>query len=170
MENFILKSMVAFVKWLTENDSDDLQSGDRTNMLSVLFIRRIIAYCDFLSQKLELWMFVPCKLVDGVWVVLEEPQKFSDENWNETKLSDWGAHCQEYQESKDRVLFEGFEIHAIDYVNVIVRHKDGFLMNWINNIKCFFGKKNLTIEDLVKYNLELTPTAQKQIGVCQMIT
>lgn len=104
-------------------------------------------YANFLKQKLELYMFVPCKFIDGVWVVLEDPPKNVDEN-----NLDWQI---EYQEAKDRVLFEGFEKD-----NSFVTH--GNHSSFFYPISCLHEQ---TIEDLVKYNLELTQTAKKQIGL-----
>lgn len=124
----------------------------------------VISYANFLKQKLELWMFVPCKFVEGVWVVLEEPKRWNDflqypESFDGNK--EW-YELYEYQEAKDRVLFEGFEIKNHDKT-IICQSENIISMwkhleeDWILGFDC--------IEDLVKYNLELTPTAQKQIGL-----
>lgn len=118
-------------------------------------------YANFLKQPLELWMFVACKLVDGAWVVLEEP----DRDNNKYDVYD-REFCyfndglffhdeQEYQEAKDRVLFEGFEKD-----NYFVTHKSH--ASFFYPISCLHEQ---SIEDLVKYNLELTPTALKKIGL-----
>src|SRR5690349_9775881 len=58
---------------------------------------------ELLKQPLELWQFVPCKLVDGVWVVLEEPCLYCFDACDIDK-------CLEYQEAKERYLFDGFEV------------------------------------------------------------
>lgn len=109
---------------------------------------------DFLKQPLELWMFVPCKLVDGVWAVLEEPDADYYMKVTEKDL-------KEYQEAKDRVLFKGFEI---DYDRIVKNNEIRIQFNdystYLNNSKTVIS----TIEHLVKHNLELTPTALKQIG------
>lgn len=111
-------------------------------------------YSKFLKQTLSIEMFVPCKLVDGVWVVLEEPKPCDCMGYTE----DCGG-CEftniEYQEAKDRVLFEGFEKD-----NSFVTHKSH--ASFFYPISCLHEQ---TIEYLVKYNLELTPTALKQIGI-----
>ena len=110
---------------------------------------RILNYANFLKQPLELWMFVPCKLVDGVWVVLEEPEKYK--NWINYEYSgtdigfDDEKLCREYQQAKEKCLFEGFEGTILQLYNLI--------------------KLRLNIEDLVCKKPLLTPTAQKQIGL-----
>lgn len=124
----------------------------------------MVKYGLFLSQKIELWMFIPCKLVDGVWVVLEEPKEkhfytpLPERNgkkvWlkNRTKFE---LVKKEYQKEKDRVLFEGF-VSCITNRVQSVHHE---------NCSVHFQLLNEeTIDSISKNNLELTPTAQKQIG------
>lgn len=117
-------------------------------------------YSKLLKQKLELWMFTPCKLVDGVWVVLEEPKRWNEylefpESFDGNK--EW-YEFYEYEEAKDRVLFEGFSFDrdSDDYYFLL---KDGCYMNLIS-------KNNpVTIESVINKDWELTKNAQKQIGL-----
>ena len=121
-------------------------------------------YANFLKQKLYLWMFVPCKLVDGVLVVLEEPN-FYDKygtNFEPIQNIEYAIDHREYQEAKERVLFEG-----IEYVEAKQEGHHSFLricksLSTINYPS--FWRRN-TVEDLIPYNLKLTPTALKQIGL-----
>lgn len=109
---------------------------------------------DFLSQKLELWMFVPCKLVEGVWVVLEEPKC---ECFTEYDREGCYEKCYEYINAKNRVLFEGFETRLQGQeIMVVTLDNSNVWVTW-NDSK--------TIEDLVYLKPVLTPTAQKQIGL-----
>src|SRR6187402_810881 len=101
MENLI--SLRAFIikayKTWTEDNNSDCQSTAR-------YIFSTHFYANFLSQKLELWMFVPSKLVDGVWVVLEEPKEYK--NWVELQKQGGYSLCHnsnEYQTAKERCLF-----------------------------------------------------------------
>jgi len=126
-------------------------------------------YDQFLLQKLEFWQFVPSKLVEGFWVVLEEP------NLRDCHIEDSGGRLfnqrmQEYQEAKDRVLFEGFEC----YVNNQIM-SDNIIVNIVNNNFYFelvfedklpksLGILN-SIEDLVQCNLKLTASAKKTLGI-----
>lgn len=102
---------------------------------------------EFGKQPLEIWQFVPCKLVDGVWFFLEEPQIFKE------------LRMKEFQQAKERCLFEGIEY--------IESKKEGtysfFRIAELGVINYPHFWKNFTIEDLVKYNPKLTATAKKQI-------
>lgn len=139
-------------------------------------------YANFLSQKLSLDMFIPCKLVDGVWVLLEEPKDWK--NWQDVYIANntegktkdrytsqlsarWD--CREYQEAKDRVLFEGFEINIVDNIDLIktLVYKDVIHLFWFHSItKSWLPSRGLfTIEDLVKFNLEITDSAKRQLGI-----
>lgn len=132
---------------------------------------QMIKYANFLKQPLELCMFIPCKLVDGVWVVLEEP----DRDNNKYDVYD-REFCyfndglflhdeQEYQEAKDRVLFEGFSLENKGQFTVWIQKE--------NHSICFTdrGKINInsqnerTVEDVIKYEFLLTPNALKQLGL-----
>ena len=112
---------------------------------------------EFGKQPLEKWMFVPCKLVDSVWVALQEPkkEKYYDE-YNEFQEEHYDSDVLEYQKSKERCLFEGFEYDQYGFAFLKTKKQCGFDEEYME------GK---TIEDLVKYNLEITATAQKQIGL-----
>lgn len=106
---------------------------------------------EFLKQPLELWMFVPCKLVDDVWVVLECPHNYIH---GKTYL---GWEKSDYSEAKDRVLFEGFEITEN-------AEGDKCILTDYSCIK-LHCLDNACVEDLVKYSFKLSPTALKQIGL-----
>jgi len=119
----------------------------------------IIRYAEFLSLKLEIWMFVPCKLVDGVWVVLKKTiiEKYQ---FGENEIGSYEIPSLEYEQAKERCLFEGFEFvkELKNEINSDIKYYR-FLWNG-NYFNLTFGK---IIEDLVKYNLQLTQTALKQI-------
>lgn len=138
----VLQSMIAFIKEQTER----LRFRDDCE-----FAYTVRKYAKFLEQILELRMFVPCKLVDGVWVIFEEP-KVTGSNWFRWK------------EAKERCLFKGFEICI---GNKAVSDKNGcIILIHGNGNYSTSGKQIITIEDLVKYNFQLTETAEKQIGLC----
>lgn len=119
---------------------------------------------NFLIQPLTLGMFVPAKLVDGVWVVLEEPKCEC-----KTEYDREGCYekCYEFVNAKNRVLFEGFELvyfnNSTQYYISNGQVQIGEYRIKINKFHWCSGIEN--IESLVKFNLELTPTAQKQIGL-----
>lgn len=72
-------------------------------------IESIKHYANFLSQKPEKWMFVPC---DENGNVLEDPCKK-----NKYCVDFCQGRCQEdYNEALDRVIFEGFTSHNKHWV------------------------------------------------------
>lgn len=115
---------------------------------------------EFLKQPLSLWQFVPCKLVDGVWVVLETPE---DKKWwlRTHREGGWWnefvEYKKQYEEAKERVLFEGFEVIISENPEVY-----GILLYGDDTI---YPDDFETIEDLIKYKPKLTPAALKQIGL-----
>jgi len=110
---------------------------------------------DFLSQALEIWQFVPCKLVDGVWVVLEEPKlqhSFDSKGSEIVYNKKYEESLEEYEDAKKRVLFEGFGYEH----TTVIKHE-----NYI------FSIEEKTIESLIKIKCfpELTKTAVNKIGI-----
>lgn len=91
-----------------------------------------LKYAQFLKQPLNLGMFVPC--VDNE---VFNYSKHGNEN--------------EYQQAKERVLFEGYKVSY----NAVISLCGGYLDE--SKLK---GK---TIESLVGTNLVLTKSAQKQL-------
>ena len=103
---------------------------------------------EFGRQELELWMFVSCKFENGGWVVSEEP--FNDGENDQY----YSSAIQEYKESKERVLFEGFSYDKMGFAYSTTQDECGFDEEYM---------ENKTIETLVKFNLTLTESAKKQI-------
>ena len=101
-----------------------------------IFEDNCIKYANFIKQPLELWMFVPC-----------------DEN-NEIIIE----RNYQYQEALDKVIFDGFENSEIGYVYFNHEFHGRLMFD-----EEFFEDR--TIEYLVRYDLPLTKTALKQIGL-----
>ena len=126
MTDFVLEQQ----DWL-KNQDDGFETGD--------FFDRVTTYAKFLSQPLELGMFVPC---DEDGNVLTDPCKR-----NRYCADMCQGSCQtEYNEAKERVLFEGMnqeDFEDLKYSNhcKIVEH---------------------IIEDA---NLTLTQSAIKKLGL-----
>lgn len=118
-----------------------LEQGNPSNTDSQ-FADKVMYYANFLKQPLELWMFVPC---DDNGDVLEEPKYKSNEKELE---EEWMI----FLKAKGRCLFEGFE-----YKKAIF-YKESKLLFWR-------GELDGIIEDFIKYNLQLTASALKQIGL-----
>ena len=112
-------------------------------------------YSKFLKQTPQIWMFVPCKLVDGVWVVLEK----------ETEHSAY-ADDLEYQQAKERCYFEGFEVKERNCNEAKFKYiENGLIAVFYHNKTTNSFEENAdfkTLEDLIPYNLTLTATAQKR--------
>ena len=123
-------------------------------------LNQIIGFAEFLKQPLKLEMFVPC---DGEGNILEQPvytTSHSDECYckgceEETKrCSDLQ---NQYQKAKEKVLFEGFGVKYFD-----LRKKSYLIFNNDFVLDLTFKHKKY-IESLIHLNIELTPTAIKQI-------
>jgi len=111
----------------------------------------IINYAYFLKKPLELWMFVPC---DEYGNVLEE---INDDYPNNIEYFE---EIEQYNKAKERCLFEGFEIkHHHSSKKSICTFDNFFHIFWNTNDFWELSKGIFTIEDLVKYNLQLTKTA-----------
>jgi len=102
-------------------------------------------YANFLKQPLTLGMFVPCG-EDGE--VLIEPSLYDPRSkTGNTEHHEFDEKEKQYQQAKERVLFEGFD--SLDY-------------------DIFFNDGCEVVEDLLKYStikLTLTETAVKQLGL-----
>jgi hypothetical protein len=121
-------------------------------------------YANFLKQPLELWMFVPC---DENGNVLEAPECYGKKYTDDIPEKELILH-EEFVQAKERCLFEGFEVidnnHFNSYDKSISSEGGNIAFRTKNNGNWVFVMGVKIIEDLVKYNLQLTPTAQKQIG------
>jgi hypothetical protein len=121
-----------------------------------LHCKRII----FGEQPLELWMFVPC---DEDGNVLEEPtekDEFRYCNGTEYYPHQKKQYAKEYQQAKERCLFEGFELKGQTNYSFVYKNK---------NIFPYFISKKGTIEELTFHisncDLQLTQTAIKQLSL-----
>lgn len=134
-------------------------------------LSNIINYANFLSLTPEIWQFVPCKLVDGVWVVLELPKDNSYLGGrgatDAIKLLKYEEELAEYQTAKERCYFDGFEVIEEKFISKTHYYIvfNNLKIAWNYNGKWNFYKEFKTIEDLIPYNLPLTATAQKEIGL-----
>lgn len=107
-------------------------------------------YANFLKKPLTLEMFVPC---DEDGNVLEEPNRISNMNWDAKKLEDWSLNCHEYQQAKERVLFDGFKL------------KDGFIIMPDKQFLDTSKLKNKIVENLINEHYTLTESAIKKLGL-----
>ena len=152
MTSFVLKQ-----NYTTTLDISQIDFYDKE--LSIL--EKIRNYAKFLKQPLKLEMFVTC---DDEGNFFEEPkiEDYFDDGFNfefnQTHFKD--VVLKEYQIAETKVLFEGIEFRKNGGVNFLTIKEDTFAF-FDFNVKF----KNLTIEDLIQYNLQLTENAVKQIGL-----
>ena len=152
MTSFVLKQ-----NYTTTLDISQIDFYDKE--LSIL--EKIRNYAKFLKQPLKLEMFVTC---DDEGNFFEEPkiEDYFDDGFNfefnQTHFKD--VVLKEYQIAETKVLFEGIEFRKNGGVNFLTIKEDIFAF-FDFNVKF----KNLTIEDLIQYNLQLTENAVKQIGL-----
>lgn len=113
-----------------------------------------INYAKFLSQPLELEMFMPC--IEGVVVFEKEIETFENTPMMEA-----------YQQAKERVLFEGVEIRYSEDYGVGLSIESIENLNYHSNGRFVVGMSIVleSVEDLIKYGITLTEAAQKQIGL-----
>ena len=107
-------------------------------------LNKIRNYANLLKQPLELWMFVPC---DDNGNIKKEPLK---RDYNTVNINN--SYFKEYQQAKERCLFEGFVIKDC----LLINKKNIIVINYLSD---------KTIEHIVNNEIELTETAIKQIGL-----
>ena len=77
-------------------------------------LRIIENYAKFLKQPLKLEMFVPC---DEEGDILEEPEDYEQRLPN--MMTEYNDEIYRYEQAKEKVLFEGFEIDKNLYLEII---------------------------------------------------
>lgn len=158
--------LISMTEFVLEQDKQrkDFSRHENQNVLAI-----IINYANFLTQPLTLGMFVPC---DEDGNVLKKPERnrylASSERWGVSELNpEW----KEYDEAKERVLFEGcvleYDDHRVPFIKInnweIMPTND--YLGWDENgNEQYFHE---SIESMIGWieDIELTPTALKQIGL-----
>ncbi len=109
--------LVSMIDFVGKKAKQGVQAGRLYNKRQTDILFEIYKYRTFLNQPLSLGMFVPAIEVDGKWEVLEEPKVGRDKKYSVQDKSiksqiwhqNWHEKIEQYQQAKDRVLFEGFE-------------------------------------------------------------
>lgn len=113
-------------------------------------------YAKFLSQPLTLGMFIPC--VDGVPIeepIQTEKNEFGGAFASIEEQAELYSLMEQYQQAKEKVLFEGFEING-KYL------ESNLIALSIESIK----HEKYTVEEVLNYgNPTLTQSAIKQLGI-----
>lgn len=112
-----------------------------------------------LETPLSLDMFIPCKKVDGKWVILEEPtidekNEFGGAFATIEEQAELYSSIKEYQDAEKRVLFKNctykYISHPLDDDSYYLV-KDNFHINvWPS------WNKSKSIKDLISLDLEVT--------------
>lgn len=141
-----LIGMTDYCMELTKNDF--IGSGSVSNDV----LLKISNYANFLKQPLELWMFIPC---DDDGNVLEEP-KIENMPFCSVNGEGYDYAILKYQQAKEKCLFEGC---FYDDEMQVIRSEKGIDLFYLPKGKLF------SVEMMAKYNLQLTPTAIKQLSL-----
>jgi hypothetical protein len=121
----------------------------------------IINYANFLKQPLTLGMFIPCDLEGNMLGKQYTKNHLKSINYDGC-IDDYAL---KYKEAKERVLFKGFEILYQDSEDNCIqdKSKQAFIFDRKTKLcQSDDGEDLKTIEDLVKYNLELTDSVIKK--------
>ena len=106
-------------------------------------LQKIYQYSLFLKQPLKLEMFIPC---DEDGNILITPTEFNPIYWSE-----------QYKKAKENVLFEGFEVkNHSNFKKSIGTKSNIFHVFWYQDGRWVLSKGIKIIEDLARFNLELT--------------
>lgn len=147
-----------------KNDFKDIKS---MKMLAnkCIFYQISLANSIFLKKELQLGMFTPCDLNNNP---INEPPftKYP----NGTKIYSVGSkYIDEWREAQSRVLFNGFSLQNekqwIEYYGGLRVFVATNISEKMASVVFRENQNPKTIESLLKWNIELTETAQSQIYV-----
>lgn len=115
-------------------------------------------YANFLNQPLTLGMFIAC---DEYGNVLDSNE------WKlfDGQMSEYSDILLKHKQANDKVLFEGFEVFDNNKnIEISNRRINLFfsIRNWVGILEVDKTIRISRVEDLVKYNLTLTPNAIKK--------
>lgn len=157
----IMGKLISMTDFVLSLNTKKLPKGfDKHISDSFEFSTKCIKYANFLKQELNIGMFVPAKKVNGVWVVLEEP--YNDGENSQYFLS----AMEEYQESKENVLFEVFIVSENSGNIIVTNGRNSILFSIRNFVKHIeSGKRIFNIECVHSFDLTLTQSAKNQLDL-----
>ena len=117
-----------------------------------VFEQSVFDYANFLKQPLKKEMFVPFTKEDELFK-LYHFQNFNNE-------IEFEQHLKDYEEAQAKVLFKSFSIIEHTSYTISIQSSCGiFNPFWMYENKVWQNAKAIkTLEDLVKFNLELSDT------------
>jgi hypothetical protein len=149
--------LISMTDFVIENENMVKQT--ESEMSKDLF--KLSQYANFLKQPLKLEVFVPC---DDDGNVIKLP--------NACICINLCNLCKKYEQAKEKVLFEGFEYKKElrnsggNYTHFVTNNKIEIYVQWGGFY--VFGKtenKIENIEDLIKFDLTLTQSVIKKLGL-----
>lgn len=135
----------------------------KTNLEYLVWYQKVRDNHDlFITKSLNLGMFVPC---DENGNVLEDNKDMAKSIIDGDNSKEWALNKIKYEKAEVKVLFKGFELENKSKFTTWVEKK-GIDIVFTNRGKVNLNDNDVVIiEDLVKYNLELTDNAIKQINL-----
>jgi len=169
-----LLSMIDFVlnKEQARTEDEYFKEGFYSDC-NARILSQIFNYATFLNQHLNLGMFVPAIEVDGNWEVLEMPKNFEATmkgNYFTSSKSELFL-LQQYQQYKDKVLFEGFELTKVDDLGYYDLRNEAAIIEVYNPLDAetefldILDNGLYKINDLIKYAPTLTAKGQQLRGL-----
>lgn len=154
---------------------DYILHEERLKEDSDVAIFNVTNYANFLKQTPNIGDFVPAKEVDGVWVILEEPDRNSLKYDFYISDVETDFNCQlyeqdllEYKEAKKRVVFEWFEYENKEHLESFSILSNGEIsLNYDDKYKTFELNRFYyeEIESLLEFNLTLTEQKAKELAL-----
>ena len=138
-----LTPMIEFVFDCTKTNDEDFIDGLQK-------LVKIYHYATFLKQRLEIWMFVPC---DAEGNIMTKP-KISCATCNECTCS--MDYVKAWEQAKERCLFKDFRIENYTLTNDIIG---------LGQALTLYSDIESLSDDFRGRDIELTPTALKQLGL-----
>ena len=151
--------LISMTSFVLQRDITDIKQRDS-----------IVKYANFLKQPLKLEMFVP---LNEYGEILINPFACDEDAGSEKELKQI-----QYNNAKEKVLFENavfFETKPhFNTKRILISLNNNHTFRIYNQFnyrdgsiekQYFPNNENLTIENLIQYNLQLTKNAVKQIGL-----
>jgi len=159
-----MKKLISMTDYIEDQEIEIPKLPERLKVSEMdrIFVQRVILYSRFLKQPLTLGMFIPCDLEGNVLI---EPKGI---NYG-VNVEGFRQDLHQYQQAKERVLFEGFEVTESTDEHIRIKKTELSIIFFIKIGKISFydifsdSHDIETIEDLVKYNLTLSENAQKSL-------
>jgi len=126
--------LVSMIDFVLKKEELTFNTIDEYNNSRLINIER---YATFLSQPLNLGMFVPAIEVNGKWEVLEEPPHYNEKiSFFDGKIIPYKLikQVEQYQQAKDRVLFEGLTLDSVERLLLSCETVEDLLDNYYRYI------------------------------------